>query len=285
MTKFKNSLIYLALYLLPKNLTSCLMGYLVSLRLPRGFAIKVNKAFARMFRVDLLESEKPIEDYPCLQEFFIRKLKPGLRPIMDKDAIVSPCDGMLSVTGDINDGTLIQAKGKYYHLAELVGDQSLAKKFFNGSYATIYLSPKDYHRFHAPMRGSISKTVYIPGKLWPVNNWAVHNVERLFCQNERAITLMRDPKNNRLLAHIAVGATMVGKIDLNYINLARVKKACRYTRQAVEHENMVMEAGQELGKFMFGSTIILLFEQGLMEDFAVKAPLKMKMGEILGTLA
>lgn len=277
MKQFKNSLIYIFLFLLPKNLLSHVVGYLVGLRLPTSLALKVNNLFAQAFSIDLSEAEKPIEAYPSLQEFFIRRLKANARPIVNKEAIISPCDGFLSIAGNIDDGTLIQAKGKYYHLAELVGDYQLAARFLGGHYATIYLSPRDYHRFHAPVSGLVEKTIYIPGSLWPVNNWAVANVERLFCQNERVISLITEHKSKRLLAHIAVGATMVGKIDINYVDCYQVR------RGGIEHPAVSLDAGQELGKFMFGSTIILLFEPGLMHDFVIKAPAKVKMGEILGT--
>lgn len=278
----KNSILYVLLYLLPKNCVSALMGRLVSIRLPRALAVTVNKLFARAFRIPVEEAEKPIHEYPCLQDFFVRRLKSGLRPIAEGDVMISPCDGFLSVAAEITNDSLIQAKGKNYSLTDLFQHEELARKFSGGQYATIYLSPKDYHRFHVPLHGVIERTYYIPGNLWPVNRWAVDNVENLFCQNERVISLIRHA-NNKIMAHIAVGATMVGKIDLSYLKLdyTMPKNGQAYL---IEHEPKPVVLGQELGKFMFGSTIILVMEQGLLVDAGTKNFGNVKMGELLGRL-
>lgn len=286
MNTTKTSLFYIVLCLLPKNLISTLMGRLVSIRLPKAVSLLVNKTFARVFRIDLSEAEKPIEEYPCLQEFFIRRLKPGLRMVpMEKNVVVSPCDGTLSVAGPIADGQLIQAKGKLYSVRDLLDDDKLAARFADGLYATIYLSPRDYHRFHVPMDGEINDTIYIPGTLWPVNDWAVKNISNLFCQNERIVSLITDEANKHLLAHVAVGATMVGKIDLDYFHFSNKKNG---QKQRIKHaggQPIKVKKGQELGKFMFGSTIVLLFEKGLIEGFRKEAPTYVKMGEVLGNFA
>lgn len=280
----KNSFLYVLLYLLPKNAVSCMMGWLVSMPLPKKLALFVNRGFAKTFGINLDEAALPITNFACLQDFFIRHLKPGLRPISSEtDVLVSPCDGSLSQCAPIIGGQLIQAKGKLYGVQELVGDKELAARFIGGSYATLYLSPRDYHRFHVPLDGEIIKTIYVPGTLWPVNAWAVNNVKNLFCQNERVITLIREKQTQRLLAHIAVGATMVGKISLEYFAFNNVKTPCRRT-QIFEH-NLSVKKGDDLGKFMFGSTIVLLAEPGLLDGMAKDTPRSVKMGEILGTLA
>lgn len=276
----KNKFLYTLLYLMPKNLLSMLMGCLVSYRLPKALSIKINRMFADHFAIDLSEAEKPIEAYPSLQEFFIRKLKVGIRPIAPDCPLVSPCDGVLSVAALVEQGSLVQAKGKTYSLSDLLIDKSLVDKFAHGFYSTIYLSPRDYHRFHAPITGVIERTIYVPGQLWPVNRWAVDNVDRLFCRNERVITLIRN-EENLLLAHIAVGATMVGKIDLSYVQLD-YKRTDDFIE--VYHEPVAIKQGMELGKFMFGSTIIILMEKGLVREITPKNSAKVKMGEILGRL-
>jgi phosphatidylserine decarboxylase len=233
------------------------------------------------------EAEKPIDDYPCLQDFFIRHLKPSIRPIsLKKNVVICPCDGTLSVLARIENKRLIQAKGKYYNADEFLGDTFLASRFINGHYATIYLSPRDYHRFHVPIDGSIQKTIYIPGALWPVNNWAVDNIRNLFCQNERVITVIADARTNRLVAHVAVGATMVGCVNLEYCDLLHRRmsqKSQGYHINHIDHDEISVTKGQELGQFMFGSTIILLFEAGLIDGFVKEAPASVKMGELLGS--
>lgn len=280
MTNFKNTFFYSALFLLPKNLISNLMGRLVSIKLPRSWAIYINRAFARRVGINLNEAEKPIEEYKTLQDFFIRKLKPGLRPIaQEENAIISPCDGLLCEAGQIVDGRLISIKDQYYSLLKLLDSPTLAERFLGGYFATIYLSPRDYHRFHAPVSGDIKETIYIPGSLWPVNPWAVLNVKDLFCRNERIVSLIAPKNSDRLIAHIAVGATMVGKIKLDY---CQVESNVRSSKRLIKHfERVQVKKGEELGRFMFGSTIILLFEPGLISGLEKKAPSVVKMGELL----
>lgn len=275
----KNSLLYLFLYLLPKNWLSNLMGRFSSHRFSPRFARIINHSFAKRYSLNMAEAEKPLDDYPSLQELFIRKLRFGLRPIPDeKNIIISPCDGMLSQMGKIEQGRIIQAKGKNYLLEDLIGDPDLAKKFLKGFFATLYLSPKDYHRFHVPLDGKIIKTLYIPGMLWPVNNWAVTNITNLFCQNERIITVIETPSG--LLAHIAIAATMVGKIDLQYCHVEPVKK-----KRYIVHDDIQVKKGDELGKFLFGSTIVLLCAPDLIHSFMIEAPKSVQVGHILAKLA
>lgn len=275
----KNRATYLLLYLVPKNLVSALMGKLSSIRWPKPIMLFINKAFVRIYKIDLDEALLPIEQYETLQDLFIRRLKPGLRRLSTTSGVLSPCDGTVSIADKIVSGQLIQAKGRLYSLENLLQDQEQRAAFKNGSYATIYLSPKDYHRFHMPVDGQIVKTTYIPGQLWPVNNWAVANVSELFCQNERVITLIKTEKG--LLAHIAVGATMVGKIDMDYCQIPDYKKS--KGKVILDHgSSLSLRAGDDLGKFMFGSTIILLFSEGLVDSFAVKAPASIRLGELLG---
>lgn len=283
MTGFKNSVIYSVLFLLPKNLVSNLMGRLVSLKLPASLALYVNQIFARMTGITISEAEKPLNEYPTLQDFFIRRLKSGLRPIdPDKNAVVSPCDGFLCEAGPIIDGRLCAVKGKYYSLRDLVDSESLASRFLGGYFATIYLSPRDYHRFHAPVSGDVKETIYIPGALWPVNPWSVANVKDLFCINERIISLIAPEGHNKLIAHIAVGATMVGKIKLEYCDTESNVKS---SKKIIPHpERVGLNKGQELGMFMFGSTIVLLFEPGLINGLTINTPTTLRMGERLALL-
>lgn len=284
MSTLKNSICYTLLFLLPKNFVSCMLGKLVSLPLPRGLALFVNKWFARVFKIDLDEAALPIENFPNLQQFFIRRLKPGTRPIADGEHLmVSPCDGHMSVHGTIVEDQLLQIKGKYYGLLNLLRDTDCTARFRAGHYATIYLSPRDYHRFHCPIDGVIVRSFYIPGTLWPVNRWAVSSVEQLFCQNERVVTLIEEPHTKKLMAHIAVGATVVGRMALAYTDFDQYLKTGAAI-QEIDHVPIMVSRGQELGRFMFGSTIVLLMEPGLMTSFTKMAPTHVKMGETLGNL-
>lgn len=279
------SLTYIALYLLPKNFFSCLMGKLVSLKPPSWLAKFVNRRFASTFKINLGEAEHPIESYPNLQEFFIRKLKPGLRPIAsDAAALVSPCDGRLSVNNTIDGDLMLQIKGRHFRLSDLLRDDELAQRFQNGHHATIYLSPKDYHRFHIPVDGEIIRSYHLPGTLWPVNNWAVAHIDQLFCQNERVITIIREKTTGKMLAHIAVGACVVGKIKLAYAESFDQYDKGASDKRTIDHPPISVVKGDELGRFMFGSTIVMLMEPGLMTNFAKDAPQDVKMGEILGNL-
>lgn len=279
MTSFKSSLFYLLLILLPKNLLSRFIGRLVSIRWPRPLARVIVRGFAHIFSIDVSEAEKQIDEYGSVQEFFIRRLKPGARKLPDgANLLLSPCDGVMSETGFIKHGQLIQAKGKTYQLRDLVGSQEIANCFEGGYFATIYLSPRDYHRFHMPCDGVIKQTIYIPGALWPVNAWAVRNINNLFCINERIISMLKT-EHDKLLAHIAVGATNVGKIKLEYCS---IESNLDGKASMIKHDNQIkMNKGQELGRFMFGSTVIILCEQGLIDTFLKPAPAKVKMGEVL----
>lgn len=278
----KNSIFYVLLFLVPKNVVSQIMGQLVSIRWPKKVNRWLIKGFINIFKINIDEAEKNIDEYPSIQEFFIRRLKPGLRLISNKsDAMISPCDGYLSESGLIENGRLLQIKGKYYGVTELLGSQELAQKFEGGYYATIYLSPRDYHRFHVPVDGSILETRYIPGALWPVNTWAVRNIKNLFCRNERIISLLEESSTRKQVAYIAVGATMVGKIKLEYCSLESNKARKLAVLRHEGHNQVKVIKGQELGRFMFGSTVVMLFEKELITKFETRAPAHVKMGEVL----
>lgn len=277
----KNSVLYVLLWLLPKNLASALVGYLVSLNLPKMCTDKIIKGFVRLFDVNLAESRYPIEHFKSLQQFFIRELKEGVRPInQQEDSIVSPADGVVSQQGTITNGQMIQAKGRFYSVLDLVKDEVLADTFSNGHFFTLYLSPKDYHRFHMPLAACISETIFVGGALWPVNRFAVDNIENLFAINERSITVAHCQKTGLPFLVIAVGACMVGKIELNYLpNIKSNPWPRRYLHSP--EQKIIMSKGEELGKFMFGSTIILLFSAGFNLAVRVQTPQKIQMGEKL----
>lgn len=236
--------------------------------------------FAQQYGVNVDEAEKPLEEYETFGDFFVRRLKPGARPIEPgDDVVVSPVDGTVSQAGIAEDGKLIQAKGRDYTLAKLLDDEAEAKRFEGGAWTTIYLSPRDYHRIHAPLGGRILGWSYVPGQLWPVNRPSVRGVPELFAVNERAIVWMDTPLGR--VAVVAVGATIVGRIVLAFDDLQTNQK--QPARSVRYDEPIAVEKGDEIARFEIGSTVILCFEPGkvALEDRLVPE-LPLRLGEKIG---
>lgn len=250
-----------ALRLLPKNALSRLVGRLTDAPLPRPVLQGAMRAFARAYRIDLGESP-PLETYPTFGRFFARPLLPGLRPIAPgEQVVVSPVDALVSEAGLATAGRLVQAKGIDYGVGALLGDADLGRAFEGGAWATLYLSPQDYHRIHFPLGGRITGWRYVPGQLWPVNAASVRNVPGLFTVNERLVTLLDTPLG--AVAVVAVGATVVGRVRATFDAAVpctdrpgAVVQAGRYA------EPLPVEKGAELGAFEMGSTVILVFSPG-----------------------
>ncbi|HEY0838976.1 MAG TPA: archaetidylserine decarboxylase [Vulgatibacter sp.] len=238
------------------------------------------RAFARQYGVAVEEAELPLEAYPTFGDFFTRKLKEGLRPIAPGDDVpVSPVDGAVSHAGVAEKGRLIQAKGRDYTIAALLGDEEEGRRFSGGAYATLYLSPRDYHRFHAPLPGTILGYRYVPGHLWPVNRPSVRGVPELFAVNERVIIELQTPLGR--VAMVAVGATCVGRIRLSFddlvTNTGRPASRVRYDLPRP------VRKGEELGMFEMGSTVILVFEPGKVElDGGLQPDTPVKLGQTIG---
>jgi phosphatidylserine decarboxylase len=191
MKSFKD-IYLLILSALPKNLLSKLFGSFTYLRLPRFMMVPILKAFAKAYKINLSEAELNIKEYNSLNQFFTRSLKAGARIIDSaENAVVSPVDARITSFGDINDDTLIQAKGFDYSVKELLGSEKYYPFFENGKFITFYLSPQDYHRIHSPFYGKILGYYYAPGKLFPVNDAAVGGIRGLFPKNERLITFLQ----------------------------------------------------------------------------------------------
>jgi phosphatidylserine decarboxylase len=235
------------------------------------------KRYAKLYNINLSEIEKPIHEYAHLTEFFSRKLKHNARPIYGEATdVVSPVDGLITQMGRIEKGTIIQAKGISYPVQKLIADED-NHDFENGYFVTIYLSPKDYHRIHMPVKGEVYSSTYIPGRLFPVNDIGVNHVKGLFTKNERVVTFADTDYGK--LAIVKVGAFIVGSVKVKYENKIRKwKKIMKTAITPVKYEK-----GDEIGHFEFGSTVILLFED---QDFAFDKSLSVgtsvKMGEIIG---
>jgi phosphatidylserine decarboxylase len=275
-------LLILLLSVLPKHGLSRVAGALANLTVPRPLRKPVYRGFARIFGAALDEVELPLTDYPSINAFFTRQLKAGLRPVAAW-AIVSPVDGTVGAYGPVVDDVLVQAKGRDYSLAALVGDRALAHAMEGGTFATLYLAPRDYHRIHVPLDGEIVAATYIPGELWPVNVYAVTHVADLFAVNERIVITMRGRTGGTMIV-VLVGATMVGTTRVAFDDLHT--NARRRSVQWRTYEPPIpVRAGAPLGHFEFGSTVIVVCSA----DAGAIGPLEigetLRMGQWLGPIA
>ena len=274
-----------AMRLVPKNALSRLAGAVTRWRAPAPVRRAAMRAFARRYGIDLTECPE-VEVYRTFGEFFARPLRPGLRPIAPGESVVvSPVDGVVSECGLSAGGRLVQAKGIDYALAALVADDALAARLTGGAFATIYLSPRDYHRIHFPLGGKVLGWRYVPGALWPVNPSSVRTVPGLFAANERLVTVLETPVGR--CAVVAVGATVVGRVHafydptVPYTNLPGASP-----RRHDYGTPLPVEKGQELGAFEMGSTVILLFEPGRARlDARLAAGVRVRVGEPIGAPA
>jgi len=271
-----------ALRLVPKNALSRAVGAATRLPLPGPVGRGVMGAFARRYRIDLSECGD-LSDFGTFGEFFARPLRPGLRPVAPGDeVVVSPVDAVVSETGVARNGRLVQAKGIDYTAAALVGDERTGARFSGGRYATLYLSPRDYHRIHFPLPGRVTGWRYVPGKLWPVNPASVKNVPGLFTVNERLVTLLDSPLG--LVAIVAVGATVVGRVRATFDAAVPVTNLSGAGAQSRDYATPIpVTKGQELGAFEMGSTVILLFEPGRVDLASALAPgATVRVGQAIG---
>ncbi len=246
-------------YLLPKRLLTSLAGRLAESTNP-GLKNWMIKRFIQRYNVDmsLAVIEDP-EKYSNFNDFFTRHLKPEVRPMTngEKD-IVCPVDGSIAQIGQIKQNQLLQAKNFYFDLETMfANDQQLAETFYDGSFATLYLSPRDYHRVHMPLAGKLEKAIYVPGRLFSVNRMTSDLVPQLYSRNERLICLFSTEAGP--MAVIFVGALIVGGIQTVWMN----KPATSYKAGDImpPSKNVHLAKGAELGKFLLGSTVIVAFKQ------------------------
>jgi phosphatidylserine decarboxylase len=255
------------LRVLPQATMSRGLGQVADLQLPRPLRQPVLAAVARMLGIAAGEAELPLTEYPSINAFFVRRLKAGARPIAGSDAsAVSPVDGVLGQLGPVADGRALQAKGREYSVAALLGDESAAERYRGGSFITIYLSPRHYHRIHTPTAGRVTRATHLPGALWPVNAAAVAHVADLFPRNERLIAYLEGPLGT--VAVVAVGAYNVGRISAVFDPGWRAPGWASNRRDAAAADRHYREPqqfarGEELMAFHLGSTVVLLFEPGL----------------------
>ena len=204
------------------------------------------------------------ESYASFNKFFIRKLSPEARPVsVDKQDIICPVDGAISQIGKIENDTIIQAKGKSYTLKHLLLEDELVNMFSGGEFATLYLSPKDYHRIHMPISGTLSRMIYVPGKLFAVNSHTVRAIDAVFAKNERVINIFHTDIGP--MAMVMVGALNVGSIETVWASQITPAKNRIISDIQYSDGDVQLEQGQEMGRFNMGSTVILLFPKDVVQ--------------------
>lgn len=270
-------------YLLPKQRLTILAGLLAEVKITwiKNYLIK---QFIKRFSVNMSEAlEENPEKYPNFNEFFIRRLKPACRPLAEAD-IISPVDGAVSEIGKIEKGQLLQAKGRYYTVSELLGTE--APEFDQGSFATLYLSPKDYHRIHMPIDATLSSMTHLPGALFSVQPATTQSIPKLFARNERLVIFFNTRYGK--MAMVLVGATIVGAIGTTWhgeLKRSLMSKSFQYDHPEVMIKTFY-EKAEEMGYFKLGSTVILLFEEcmPIQWENSLKAGVTVKMGQSLASL-
>lgn len=272
-------------YLLPQHLISRLAGCLANCTwtwVKNPFITW----FVKRYAVNMAEAEQTEPTaFACFNDFFTRALKPGARPLDPQtDSILCPADGTISQLGKIEHGRIFQAKGQSFSVLELLGGHpEHAALFQGGEFANVYLSPKDYHRVHIPFGGTLTDMIYVPGKLFSVNQLTNENVPELFARNERVVCLFET--SHGPMAVVLVGAMVVASVETVWAGLvappSRQLKAERYGQAAP-----ALERGAEMGRFKLGSTVIVLFGPGHAAwDPAMAAGAAVSMGQALGKLS
>jgi phosphatidylserine decarboxylase len=257
-----------------------LLGYCARRRLPAPVRRRLLGYLVARFQVDLADAEKSFDEYRTLHEMFTRRLRPGARPIDPRAGVaVSPVDGFIAEHGEISEGRLLQAKGRDYTLAALLADRRAADLLAGGTYATLYLHPRSYHRIHAPVPGRIVAAHAVPGRLVSVSPLATGRVDEVFARNERIVTLIESSFG--LVAVVMVGAAGVGNITATFdANLATPVRQMMGRSQVCSQRyqpGLAVAKGDELGIFHLGSTVIVVFARGRvdLERHAVGQPIRL----------
>ncbi|MDX2020678.1 MAG: archaetidylserine decarboxylase [Deltaproteobacteria bacterium] len=272
--------------LTPQRTLSDFIGWWASVNVPKGLHSRVLETFVAKYKIDVSEAELPLLAYPSVNEFFTRKLKPGVRPIdPDPASIVSPADGKIVATGLVSATGTIEAKNIALTTAALLTDEALAKKFVGGAFAVTYLSPRDYHRVHTPAAGSVLCWHHVPGQLFPVNEATVRREPDLFARNERFVSVFEGDVGT--FAVVMVAAVGVGHVTAAYDPEVQTHKnaPAGQVLTKVFATPPHLGKGDEVGIFHLGSTAIILFEPGRVILEPTEAAKPIRMGERVGRLA
>ncbi len=263
-----------------------MLGQLSRIEAPDAVLSAAMRIYCRAYNVDLSDYDVPSAGYPSFNAFFTRKVRPGSRPIdPDPEVITSPADGRVEDLGVIERGSSFLVKGRRYSVTELLGDEQATMEFEGGSFAIVYLSPRDYHRVHAPVTGAVTAVRHVPGTLFPVNAIGLSHVPNLFARNERVVVHQRSEQHGRI-ATIMVGAIGVGRISLAFDESVLTndggpeKKRAAGLRVYGERPPQ-LGRGDELGVFHLGSTVIVFVSPSSDTELAVTAGTHVRMGEAL----
>ena len=247
-------------YLLPKRALTALAGWAASAAGGAATTYAIRR-FVRRYGVNMSEAANPdVASYPTFNDFFTRALKPGARPLAHAD-LVCPVDGAISQFGAIERDQIFQAKGHHYSTTALVGgDAALAGRFQDGSFATLYLSPKDYHRIHMPCDGRLLRMLHVPGDLFSVNPTTARGVPGLFARNERVVCVFEGARGPFVL--VLVGATIVGSMATVWHGIVNPPRVAQVREWHYADEPVQLKQGNEMGRFLLGSTVVMLFPKG-----------------------
>jgi phosphatidylserine decarboxylase len=271
-------------YILPKHLISRLLGWAAAKELGAVTQFLIS-SFIKAFNINMQEAhfENP-SAYKTFNEFFTRPLKEGIRPIVaNENQLCHPVDGSVSQFGDITGDRIFQAKGHDFSLTTLLGGKpELAQCFKGGKFATIYLAPKDYHRIHMPIDGTLTDTLHVPGELFSVNPLTVQNVPGLFARNERVVTLFDTPIGK--VALVLVGATVVASIETVWAGTITPPAGTYVQHWQHEGESISLDKGEEMGRFKLGSTVVLCFEPNKVEFENMSPQMVTRLGQVMANI-
>ncbi|HSV21197.1 MAG TPA: archaetidylserine decarboxylase [Casimicrobiaceae bacterium] len=269
-------------YIMPKQAMTTLAGKIASRRGGRMTTTLID-AFVAHYGVDMSEAANPdTAAYATFNDFFTRALKPGARPLAETPWIC-PVDGAISQFGTTDRDRILQAKGHHYAIAALLGgDERLAEQFEHGSFATLYLSPRDYHRVHMPCAGRLRRMIYVPGSLFSVNAVTARGVPRLFARNERVVCVFEGDRGAFVMT--LVGATIVGSVATVWHGTVNSQRSGQLREWLYADDQVVLGKGEEMGRFLLGSTVVLLFPKSTLQFNPSWAPGRaVRLGEAMAT--
>ena len=267
-------------YFLPKQALTVFAGFVASAKAGR-FTTALIRWFTGRYNVNMAEAANPdIASYPSFNAFFTRALRSDVRPLAAAD-FICPVDGAISQFGAIDRDQIFQAKGHQYSTTALVGgDSKLAAQFVDGSFATLYLSPRDYHRIHMPCDGRLTRMIYVPGALFSVNPTTARGVPGLFARNERVVCVFETVHGPMVLT--LVGATIVGSMATVWHGVVNPPRSSQVREWHYESQNIELKKGDEMGRFLLGSTVVLLYPKDTLAFNPAWMPAgAVKMGEAM----
>jgi len=269
-------------YILPKQALTVFAGKIAGAQAGH-LTTRLIRWFVARYEVNMAEAaNSDIASYQSFNEFFSRPLRDGARPLAKAD-FICPVDGVISQFGAIERDQIFQAKGYHYSTTALVGgDAELAAKFQDGSFATLYLSPKDYHRIHMPCDGKLTRMIYVPGELFSVNPTTARGVPGLFARNERVVCVFETKQGPLIL--VLVGATIVGSMATVWHGIVNPPRTGQVREWQYQNQPLMLKKGEEMGRFLLGSTVVLLFPKNTLTFNSDWSPARaVKMGEMMGS--